>query len=192
MYSTDLAFDRAGRWGVTIEIDSADDLMSNVELFFDVSELTSAPDVGEAAVRSVSKTVHDVNSLSELTTGSLKDEDLYQLTIAEAVDSGIPTVIVFASPAFCINAVCGPQVEVLQRLKDEYDGQAHFVHVDLYANPHEIQGDLSRSTISSAVVEWRLPSTEWTFVVDTNGKVTARFEAFATYSEVKKALESLL
>ena len=192
LYAMDLAFDRAGRWGIEIEIDGDDGAVSGAELFFEVGETTEAPDVGDAAIRSVSKTADDVDSLSEITTGSLQDEDLYQLTIADAVGSGIPTVVGFASPAFCTNAVCGPQVEVLQQLKDEYGGQANFVHVDFYDNPQAIQGDLSRSELSPAVIEWSLPSIEWTFVIDADGMVTARFEGFGTYTEVKAALESVL
>jgi hypothetical protein len=192
LYATDLAFDRAGRWGIEIEIDGDEGTVSSAELFFEVGETTEAPNVGDAAIKSVSKTADDVESLSELTTGSLQDEDLYQLTIADAVGSGRPTVVVFASPAFCTNAVCGPQVEVLQQLKDEYGGQANFVHVDFYDNPQAIQGDLSRSELSPAVIEWNLPSIEWTFVIDAEGNVSARFEAFATYTEVKAALKSVL
>jgi hypothetical protein len=192
LYAAELVFDRAGRWGVTIEIDGGEGAVSSADLFFEVGETTEAPDVGNAAVKSISKTVGDVDSLSELTTGSIQDEDLYQLTIADAVGSGIPTVIVFASPAFCTNAVCGPQVELLQQLKDEYKGQANFVHVDFYDNPEAIQGDLSNSELSPAVIEWHLPSIEWTFVVDSEGMVTARFEGFGTYAEVEAALKSLL
>ena len=47
-------------------------------------------------------------------------------------------VVVFASPAFCVNAVCGPQVEVLSELQEVYGDRASFVHVDLYENPEEI------------------------------------------------------
>ena len=114
------------------------------------------------------------------------------MTIAEAVTSGLPTVVVMASPAFCTNAVCGPQVEVLQELKDKYEGQANFIHVDLYDNPEEIQGDLSRARLSPTVVEWRLPSTEWSFVIDGRGIISARFESFATLEEIEQALVDLL
>jgi peroxiredoxin len=125
-------------------------------------------------------------------TGSLQDPDLYQTTIEQAVVSGEPTVVVFASPAFCTNAVCGPQIEVLQQLKAKYRGQANFIHVDFYDNPEEIQGDLDRARISPVVLEWRLPSIEWTFVIDRQGAITARFEAFATLDEVEEAfLEAL-
>ena len=192
LYATQLRFDRAGLWGVDIEIEGADGVGDVAQLLFDVEESPSAPAVGAAAVKSASKTQADVESLSELTTGSLQDTDLYQATIAQAVESGRPTVLVFASPAFCTNAVCGPQVEVLQELKNTHGRKANFVHVDFYDNPQEIQGDLSKARLSPTVVEWRLPSIEWTFVIDAGGTIVARFEAFATYDEVDQALRPLL
>ena len=81
---------------------------------------------------------------------------------------------------------------MLKELKDLYKGDANFVHVDFYDNPHEIQGDLDRARISPAVTEWSLPSIEWTFVIDGSGTVTARFEGFATLSEVEAELKRLL
>ena len=191
-YTTHLTFDMPGRWVLDISITDRDGIHRQTELFFDVEEVASAVAVGAPAVPSRSKTINDVEELEELTTGSLQDPDLYQVSIADAVDSGLPTVIVMASPAFCTNAVCGPQVEVLQELKNKYKGQANFVHVDIYDNPREIQGDLTVARVSPTALEWRLPSTEWTFVVDRQGLVSHRFEAFATLDELEQALLTVI
>jgi peroxiredoxin len=188
LYAAGMDFDVAGRWGIDITVVGPDGTIRKTELLFDVAGAPFAPAVGSPAVRSVSKTVADVESLAQLTTGSLKDRDLYQTTIADAVISGKPTVVVFASPAFCTNAVCGPQVEVLQELKNKYKERVNFIHVDFYDNPEEIQGDLDKARLSPTVLEWRLPSIEWSFVIDSQGVVTARFEAFATFKEVEEAL----
>ena len=187
-----LEFDQAGAWGIDIAIEGPGGAVRTAQLFFDVLDSPSSPAVGAPAVSSVTKTVDDVDSLSQLSTGSLLDPELYQTTIADSLASGVSSVIVFASPAFCANAVCGPQVDVLQQLKDRYRGQANFIHVDFYDNPDEIQGDLSRARLSPAVLEWRLPSIEWTFVIDAQGAVSARFEAFATFEEVEEALLRVL
>ena len=192
LYTVWLDLDRQGRWGIDIAVEGPDDAVQMAQLFFDVAESPFAPAVGAEAVRSISKTFADVESLDQLTTGSLGDEDLYQITVAAAVESGKPTVVVFASPAFCTNAVCGPQVEVLQELKNRFGAAANFVHVDFYDNPQEIQGDLTKARLSPAVLEWGLPSIEWTFVIDVDGVVAARFEAFATYQEVEEALRQHL
>ena len=188
LYTTRLTFDRPGRWGININATSQDGPGGRAMLFFEVADTPSAPAVGSPAVISRSKTLDDVASISDLTTGSLRDPDLYQITIADAVTSGLPTVIVMASPAFCTNAVCGPQVQALQQLKNRYKGQANFIHVDLYDNPEEIQGDLDRGIISPTVIEWGLPSTEWSFVIDRDSNVAARFESFATLEELEQAL----
>ena len=191
-YTTWLDFGVAGNWGLDVSVKAEDGSMRKAQILFRVEESSEAPAVGSPAVKSVSKTIADVESLDQLATGSLQDEELYQTTIADAVAGGMPTVVVFASPAFCTNAVCGPQVEVLQQLKDKFKDRANFIHVDFYDNPDVIQGDLNRAVLSPTVVEWRLPSIEWTFVIDQQGIVSARLEAFATYDEVEKALLDLL
>ena len=187
LYVAYLTFDRAGDWGIDIVVAGPESSRREAELVVNVAPATSAPAVGSPAIYSENKTVRDVESLAQLTTGSLQDPDLYQATIAEAISSDMPTVVVFASPAFCANEVCGPQLEVLQEVKDEFKGQGSFIHVDFYDNPDEIQGDLDKAQISPTVLEWGLPSIEWTFVIDRSGIVTARFEGFATLDEVRDA-----
>ena len=192
LYTAHMTFDTPGSWAFDIGIADPDGSVRMAQLFFEVAETTLSPPVGTAAVGSRNKTLGDVETLAELTTGSLQDPDLYRTTLAEAIESGMPTVVVFASPAFCTNAVCGPQLEVLQELKDRHKGQANFIHIDFYDNPDEIQGDLERARLSPAVREWRLPSIEWTFVIDREGNVSARFEAFATIDELEAALTRVM
>ncbi len=192
LYTARLDFDRPGRWRIDISAHQPGGVGGSAQLEFDVRAAPLAPAVGSPAIKSVTRTASDVPSLDQLTTGSLQDPELYQVTIREAVESGRPSVVVFASPAFCTNAVCGPQVEVLQELKNRYRGRANFIHVDLYDNPHEIQGDLEKARLSPAVLEWGLPSSEWTFVLDRHGAIAARFEAFATLEELEQALLQVL
>ena len=192
LYTAYIEFDKAGEWQLDISVPGEGGAMMTVPLAFEVFDSAYSPMEGQAAVSTMTRTVDDVESLQELTTGSLQDPDLYQISLDQAIENEMPTVVVFASPAFCQNAVCGPQVDVLQELKNSYRSDANFVHVDFYDNPHEIQGDLERAVISPAVREWRLPSIEWTFVIDRQGTVNARFEGFATYDEVEAALEQVL
>ena len=191
-YTTKLTFDTPGNWSIEISIRDDGGQDRRTDLDFEVKETPLTVAVGSPAVASRNKTLDSVESISQLTTGSLQDPDLYQTTISDAIASGLPTVVVMASPAFCISAVCGPQVDVLQELKDKYKGQANFIHVDFYDNPDEIQGDLTKARISPTVLEWRLPSAEWTFVIDRQGIVTDRFEAFATFDELEQALQGVI
>ena len=192
LYTTSLDFHAAGEWALRANVLDVSGGGGSAELFFEVAESPRAPATGQTAVPSKSKTLAEYGDFAKLTTGTLNDPELYELTIADAVASGRPTVIVMASPAFCTNAVCGPQVEVLQELKDKYRGRANFIHVDYFDNPDEIQGDLDRAVVSRTAREWDLPSTEWSFVIDAAGVVAARFEAFATLEELEEALLGVL
>lgn len=192
LHTAHFLFDRSGWWAFDISVNSVEESIRKTEIYFEVAQTTSAPAKGTYAPLTRSKTIDDVGSLDAITTGSLQDPDLYQLSLDEAVQNGLPTVVVFASPAFCTNAVCGPQVEVLQGLKDKYLDRANFVHVDFYDNPMEIRGDLDQAVISPTVLQWGLPSIEWTFVIDRQGIVVARFEAFATVKEIEQVLLDIL
>ena len=130
--------------------------------------------------------------IADLTTADPPDPDLYSITIAEALDAGKPAVVVFSTPAYCTSAICGPQLEVVRELKDRHKDQTNFIHLDIYANPAEIQGDLSRARLNPALSEWGLPSEPWTFLVDAQGRLAAKFEGFATREELEEALLPLL
>ena len=58
-----------------------------------------------------------------------------------------PLLTVFASPAFCTNAVCGPQVEIAIELREVYGNEVDFMRVDLYSNPQEIQSKASPNSL---------------------------------------------
>lgn len=191
IYTSRLIFDVPGRW--IIDVGFIDEgTIRRAQLFFDVETVSRAPAVGTFAIKSYNKIASDVHRLAQLTSGKLRDPDLYRVTIADAVENGLPTVVVMASPAFCVNAVCGPQVEVLHALKNEFKGQANFIHVDFYDNPETIQGDMDKAILSPVIVEWNLPSPEWTFVIDKFGIVIGRFEAFVPLEELRVSLQKAL
>ena len=192
IHVTELTFDQVGTWGVAVNVPRPDGNVATVELITEVREQTMSVDVGEIPPLSDSRTLEDVSDVSELTTGYSRDESLYQISIADALTNDKPTVVVFASPAFCTNAVCGPQVEVLSNLSKTYAGEADFIHIDLFTNPWEILGDLSRAIPSPLLSEWGLVSQEWTFVMDDDGKVVGRFENFVPQDELEPALLSII
>ena len=188
IHVTELTFDEPGFWGVEASIPRPDGDIAKIEVLLEVHQQTKSVDVGQIPPLSDTRTLDDVDDISLLTTGSNHDEALYQVSMADALQNGKPTVVVFASPAFCTNAVCGPQVEVLSNLSAAYGDRANFIHVDLFINPKEIQGDLSRANPTPLLSEWGLVSQEWTFVMDSDGKVIGRFENFVPQEELEEFL----
>ena len=152
------------------------------------------PSIGEAAPASKTKTLDDPAEITNLTTAYEPDDELYRMSVAEAVASGRPSVVVFATPAFCTSPTCGPQVDTVSELRVAHPDAANYIHVELYDNPEEIQGDLSQARLVPAADEWgftQIPgwtNESWVFVLDGEGIVRQRFEGFATLAELEAAL----
>ena len=196
-YVTGMEFDRAGPWRLDIEA-AVDGKTARTSVDLAVAETGHVPQVGTVPPLSENKTLGKSESIEKITTDWTPDPDLYRLTVAEAVTTGLPTVVVFASPAFCTSPTCGPQTDTVSELKEGYAGQANFIHVEIYDNPDEIQGDLSKAGIAKPVSEWGISSIpgwfneSWTFILDGEGRIVQRFEGFATLEELKAALEPVL
>ena len=192
IYTAHVTFDRPGTWGIGIVMTGADGSTSKSSTRLEVRTTSLTPAVGSPAPHSTSKTVGDVSTLEELTTDINPDPDLYKLTIAEAVEADRPLLVTFSTPAFCTTATCGPQLDVVKSLKQRYEGRLNFIHVEIYDNPLEMREDFSSGRISPAVNEWNLPSEPWTFIVDGEGLVYAKFEGYTTAEELEAELVGVL
>ena len=196
-YVTDMTFGKPGKWRLDIEFDQEGE-PGKTSLLLDVAKDGLVPQIGTVPPLSENKTLQTAGSIEKVTTDYSPDPDLYQLTVAEAVETGLPTVVVFASPAFCTSPTCGPQTDTVSELKDGYQGRANFIHVEIYDNPDEIQGDLNRAAIAQPLYDWgisRIPgwfNESWVFVLHPNGRIAQRFEGYATLDELKSALEPVL
>ncbi len=192
VYVAQVTFSKAGTYTIEVDVPLSEGKVAHLAFPAEVAARPKSIAAGDRAPMSRSRVAGDVSSLVELTTATQPDPALYRTRIADALSAGRPFVVVFASPAFCTTPLCGPQVEDLSTLARDYAGQAEFIHVDLYENPHEIKGDLSRARRTPILAEWGLHTDEWTFVVASDGRVAARFEAYADREEVEGALKAVL
>ncbi len=192
IYTVQLDFPIAGAWELSVSTVGQDGVERSGGATLEVKRESSTPAIGSPAPASRNKTIDDVEGLEQLTTADPADPDLYQMTIADALALGKPLVAVFATPAYCKTATCGPQVGEIETLKERFKSEAAFIHVEVFDNPHLIQGDLERAVPVPATEEWGLLTEPWTFVVDSHGAIAAKFEAFTTAQEIEEALVPLL
>ena len=82
-------------------------------------------------------------------------------------------------------------MEVITALKDRYSGQANFIHIEVYDSPDKLT-DLSRARLAPQMAEWGLLTEPYTFVLDAEGRVAAKFEGFVNEDELAEALVALL
>ena len=197
-YVTELTFDEPGDWELIVEVEDMSGEVGTARIPLRIRETSFTPAVGSLSPMSVNKTVVDVADLGELTSGWSPDPELYQKTIPQAVGSGIPSVIVFASPAYCTTPTCGPQVETVQEVKELHKDEANFIHVEVYDNPHEIKGDLSQGRYSPVVEAWGITDIEgylnesWVFILDMTGRIASKYEGFASAAELEEGLLQVL
>ena len=143
---------------------------------------------GEEAPPSETRTSADFPDLAIISSDPDPDPAMYEMSIAEAVSDGTPAVIVFATPAFCTSATCGPLLDQVKELRPDYEG-INFVHVEIYEDL-QVESTEELTTVP-ATTEWGLPSEPWVFVVDGLGEVTAAFEGAASDAELVTTINAV-
>jgi len=176
-------FSHAGDWGAEVII-SGGGYDEAIKGSFEVAETGTTPAIGAPAPPSDTPTADDVKKLEEITTDEHPDPGFYDVSIKEAVESGEPFVVVFATPEFCTSAVCGPTLDDVKAVSKDFP-KVTFIHSEIYENLDPTQPPVP------AVREWGLPGEPWVFVVDADGNVAAKFEGSASQDELLDVLTKL-
>jgi len=187
-YVAHLTFDKAGDWGVEVTASRPNGAHTTVRLAMNVLALPVVPGVGQPAPATHNPTTSDVADVETIDSGRPPD-DMHQLSIADAIARHRSTLVVFASPAFCTSRICGPEVKVVQGLEPAYRDRLAFIHVEIY---RDFKPDPSKKQVAQAVIDWRLQTEPWIFLIDSKGIIQARFEGPTAGDEVKAAIDQLL
>ncbi|RLT41472.1 MAG: hypothetical protein DWI58_08610 [Chloroflexi bacterium] len=182
--------DRAGFWGVSLDVKVGDQEFKGLRLVFAVQERTAEPRVGDPAPATKQRVAADVQSLEEIDTSPVPNADLHRVTIAAAIASGKPSVIAFATPAFCQTRFCGPTLDqVVLPAHHEFKDRVHVLHVEPYDVAKAKGGKLE---LVPAAEDWHLLAEPIIFVVGKDGLVTAKFEGIMDYAELREAILAAL
>jgi hypothetical protein len=150
----------------------------------DAAARSRTPEVGSKAPASDNPTLADAPA-KEITTADPPDTELLRYSIADSLQAHAPFVVVFATPEFCVSRVCGPTVEVVQKVAHEFSASAiRFIHVEIYTDNDPKKG------FNNWVREWRLPTEPWVFLVDASGKIRGKFEGAVSADELEQAVRA--
>lgn len=175
----------AGNWGLLAEVTLADGSVVQAPFAVEILEEPASPAIGSAAPASENRTLATEPDISKLTSDADPEPGLYQMTVAEALESGRPTVVTLATPAFCQTEICTPVVDSVEAVYDEFKEQVNFIHLEIYKDFQEL-------VTADEVEEWGIPSEPWTFVIDADGHITARFGGPVSPRELKEAVEGVI
>jgi len=191
VYVAVVSFGRAGDWGVEVSATLAGKKLKPEPFRFNVLEKTPELAVGDPAPPSRQLTVADVKDISEIDSSYPPRPQMHDVTVADALASGKPLVVAFATPAFCESRTCGPVMEtVMDPLYRKHKDEAVFIHIEPYQLKELREG--SGQIPVEATSEWRINTEPWLFVVGRDGRVAARFEGIVALDEVEGALREAL
>ena len=106
-------------------------------------------------------------------------------------------MVVFATPAFCVSAQCGPTLDRVKSIAHASPTSVAFINVE----PYQLQfteGRLQPVLDANgqlqpveAVNQWGLLSEPWIFTVDRDGVIQGSFEGVVGEDELKAAIADI-
>jgi hypothetical protein len=174
-----------GYWGLGAVVTLADGTTTQGQFTIEALADPSGPAVGEAPPAIENRTIATEPDLARLTSDIEPEAGLYQMTISDALASGKPSVIAFATPGFCTSRLCAPVIDSVKSVYAQHAEEANFIHIEIYESFDPL-------VYGPEMDQWGLTSEPWTFVLDDEGKVASRFGGPVSPRELTAALEPLM
>lgn len=184
-------FDRAGDWGMKVQIERAGEDEVELPFRFTVLDRTPEPAIGEPAPRSEQETLATAASIEDIDSSFPARPSMHETTVAAAIDAGRPAVVAFATPAYCTSRLCAPVMDtVMDPLAATYGDRASFIHIEPYVL-RDLRAGFRQNAVPAAR-EWGIESEPWIFVIGADGRIAAKFEGVIALDEVRSALQAAL
>lgn len=203
VYEATVDFGEPGLWALSVTAELADGTTRTGTTTFPqrqpggIAEEPQVPAVGDEAPRTDNLTVDDVDG-DEVTPimvdsragddDEVPDEHIHDTTIAGSLEEGRPVVALFATPRYCMSRFCGPITETFADLAEQYDDRADFVHVEVWK-------DFDDQQLNDGAAEWiqteQGGNEPWTFLVDDEGTIIARWDNVLDLEKLREELERL-
>ena len=142
IYRTDAVFDQAGTWLGQARVGG------KVANTFPqpVAATAIAPVPGQSAPRAASPTITDSLGVKPICT-RVPPCPLHTVSLSDVIGTGKPVAVMFATPALCQSAYCGPVLDEMLKIMGPYQDRVQFVHVDIYKGK-------TLATLSPTVEAW--------------------------------------
>jgi len=186
-------FPAPGLWEVEVSV-ALEGETESATAAFEVLEDPIVPVVGDHAIDVDHPVAGDDVDPSVLDSRArdgepIPDPQLHEASIADALSSGRPSLILFSTPVYCVSRFCGPITDMVDELAATYADRATFVHVEVWSDFEEREVNPAASawieTADGRILE------PWLFLVDGAGTITHSWDNIAPRDEVEAALDAL-
>ncbi|MFP4321608.1 MAG: TlpA family protein disulfide reductase [Anaerolineales bacterium] len=176
-------FTATGLWRVEASVHTSDGAQISGTLIANVGRPPASVLTGMTAPPSDTLSNADGRDLFRMTSDATPLRGLYDLSIADALANERPSIIFFASPGLCSNAICAPVVDsTAEAVYEAYSDRFNVLHVEIY--------DLDTADYVPAMEEWGLTYEPWTYIVSPDGQVVNRYDGPISLTELAPYLEA--
>lgn len=191
IFAHEREFTRAGDWGLEVEARLPGGDAAFQSIGFRVAEDTPSLGPGELALALETPTLADVDGdPSRLTSAESPNLELHRQSLAQALANDRPTLLLFATPAFCQTRFCGPAYEMLSEVQPRYADRVNFVYVEAFRGLPDPA--LEGFQPAPAMTAFGLESEPWLFFIDPQGTIVYRLEGLWTIAEIEQQLSTRL
>ena len=181
VYVADVKFPKPDDYEVLGVVQLDDNLVAAERVDVRVLKDWPVPEPGEDAIEIETPTKADVGGDVAQIDTRVPPSTMHDENFADVLGKR-PIVLTFATPALCQSRVCGPVVDIVEQVKAGYDGDAEFIHMEIY-NDNELDKGFRQQ-----VLDWKLPTEPWVFTIDAGGKVAASLEGAFSAQELEAAI----
>jgi hypothetical protein len=142
-------------------------------------------DVGQRAPRVETDTLASAGGNVDAIETRDPPDTMHETSLTEVLGRK-PVALLFATPALCQTRVCGPVTDIAEQVKSRYGDQVEFIHQEVY------EDNLVDKGLREPLRRFGLHSEPWLFVIDRDGKVSARLEGSFGVDEFEEAVETAL
>lgn len=168
---------------------------------FQVQATVPEPKIGDHAIASQSPTISDHRGVEPICTRT-PPCSMHEITIADALAKGQPTVVLFATPEFCFSRTCGPTTDIVESVSKQFAGRASFIHVEVFRNAAAGQKALSAETNGTGLsdtsgdaptyAQWKLGTEPVLYFIGSDGIIKDRWNGAVGADEIRQRVTTLL
>lgn len=197
-YVAEVSFPTPGDWKAVFITEAPGAPQEAIGVSFQVAETSPTVAIGAKAPASATPTAASVGGeLARVSTDTRPDPSFYELSVADALAARRPFVLVFATPAFCQSAQCGPTLDRIKAVAGSAPDEVAFINVEPYQlefTDGRLQPKLDANGQLQpvpSVVEWGILTEPWIFAVDAQGIVRGSFEGVISEDELNAAIAEI-
>lgn len=185
IHALSATFGRPGVWTVLVRIaDREEVLLGTAQIRVRRQPATLAP--GDDAIASQTPTRGDRRGVDDI-CGRDRTCPMHELTLAEAIRNGRPTVFYFGSASAPVPA---SGLDELLAVRREVGGAVNFVHAEAYQGARTDDEASARRTPTAR--EWGFSSEPWVYLIDAGGEIFRRYEGPVMAPRVLAAMNAIL